>query len=111
MEAENVRLCNEHSEDSARIDAEVELSHTLTARKSCLAAEAEQLQQLCKQAIADLHDERTWAREGITSLEECVLDLTQGQEAAQPGSVALHRGPRSQILLRLRPKHGRNASP
>jgi len=26
--------CNEHSEDSARIDAEAELSHTLTARKS-----------------------------------------------------------------------------
>jgi len=52
-------------------------------KKKCLAAEAEQLQQLCEQAIADLHDERTWAREGITSLEHRVQDLTQGQEAAQ----------------------------
>lgn len=63
------------------------MSHTLTAENRHenrhLTVEAEQLQQLCEQAIADLHDKYTQVREGITSLEHRVQDLTQGQEAAQ----------------------------
>ena len=83
LEAENVRLRDAHAEGSARIDAETERSHILSAENKRLAAEAEQLRQLCEQAIADLRDERTRAREGITSLEQHVQDLTQGQEEAQ----------------------------
>ena len=83
LEADNVQLHNEHPKESARITTEVELSQVQSAENERLVIKAEQLRQLSEQAIADLCNERAQAREGITSLEHRVQDLTEGQKAAQ----------------------------